>query len=215
MNDNNNLNDVRRVYESTSISKADLDSNPFVEFGKWLQQARNLELIDSTAMTLATADSDGQPSARIVLLKAYDEQGFCWYSDSRSQKGQELTDNPRAALLLHWRDLSRQIRLQGSVERLPAEQAERYFQSRPEDSRFSAASSWQTSSVENRAVLERGVERLRELYPDGKVPRPEAWTGYRLKPVYFEFWQGLVNRLHDRIVYRPDGDGWAKSRISP
>ncbi len=215
MNDNYNLNDVRRDYESTSISKADLDSNPFVEFGKWLQQARDLELIDSTAMTLATANSDGQPSARMVLLKAYDEQGFCWYSDSRSQKGQELTDNPRAALLLHWRDLSRQIRLQGSVERLPAEQAERYFQSRPEDSRYSAASSWQTSPVENRVVLEREVERLRELYPDGKVPRPEAWTGYRLKPVHFEFWQGLANRLHDRIVYRADGNGWLKSRISP
>lgn len=215
MTDNKNLNDVRRDYESSSITRADLDPSPFAEFGKWLQQARDLALIDSTAMTLATANSDGQPSARIVLLKGYDQQGFCWYTDSRSQKGQELAENPQAALLFHWRDLSRQIRVQGAVERLSAEQAEEYFQSRPEGSRFSAASSYQTSLVENRVALESEVQRLRDLYPEGNVPRPEAWIGYRLKPVYFEFWQGLVNRLHDRIVYRPDGDGWVKSRISP
>ena len=212
---NKNLNDVRRDYESTSIGKADLDKDPFVQFGVWLQQAIDLELIDSTAMTLATASGDGPPSARIVLLKGYDQQGFCWYTDSRSQKGRQLAENPQAALLFHWRDLSRQIRVQGSVERLPAEQAEAYFQSRPEGSRFSAASSCQTSGVENRAALESEVERLRDLYPQGNVPRPQDWIGYRLKPTYFEFWQGLVNRLHDRIVYRPDNGGWVRSRISP
>ena len=217
MTEKQSLDDVRRDYESTSITKADLDASPFAEFGKWLQQARDLELIDSTAMTLATANNDGQPSARIVLLKGYDEQGFCWYTDSRSQKGRQLASNPQAALLFHWRDLSRQIRVQGSVERLPAEQAEQYFQSRPEGSRFSAASSCQSSTAGSRAGLESEVQRLRDLYPEGNVPRPDAWIGYRLEPVYFEFWQGLVNRLHDRIVYRPNdaGDGWVKSRISP
>lgn len=215
MTDNKNLADVRRNYESSGITKADLDVNPFTQFGHWLQQARDLELIDSTAMTLATSNPEGQPSARIVLLKGYDEAGFCWYTDSRSKKGQEIESNPQAALLFHWRDLSRQVRVQGSVERLPAEQAEAYFHSRPEGSRFSAASSWQTSPVENRAALEGEVQRLRDLHPDGEVPRPEAWIGYRLKPVYFEFWQGLVNRLHDRIVYQSDVNGWFKSRISP
>ncbi len=215
MSDNKDLSSVRRDYETTSIGKVDLDADPVVEFGKWLQQAVDLQLIDSTAMTLATATSDGLPSARIVLLKGYDADGFCWYTDSRSQKGQELKANPQAALLFHWRDLSRQIRVQGSVERLPAEQTDSYFNSRPEGSRFSAASSWQTSPVGNRAALEGEVQRLREQYPGGNVPRPEAWIGYRLKPDYFEFWQGLVNRLHDRIVYRPDADGWIKSRISP
>lgn len=209
------LNDVRREYETTSISRSDLDDNPFVEFGKWLQQARDLDLIDSTAMTLATANADGYPSARIVLLKGYNKQGFCWYTDSRSQKGQELAENPQASLLFHWRDLSRQIRVRGRVEPMPIEQAELYFHSRPEASRFSAASSCQTSPVENRAALETEVKRLRDLYPDGDVPRPEAWVGYRLKPDYFEFWQGLVNRLHDRITYHPDNPGWRKSRISP
>jgi len=203
MSDNKDLSAVRRNYESTGIAKSDLDPSPFVEFGRWLQQARDLELIDSTAMTLATANCDGQASARIVLLKGYDQQGFCWYTDSSSQKGQELAENPRAALLFHWRDLSRQIRTQGSVERLPTEQAENYFNSRPEGSRFSAASSCQSSPVKNRAILESEVKHLRSLYPDCNVPRPESWVGYRLKPDYFEFWQGQVDRLHDRIVYRP------------
>ena len=215
MSDAKNLNDVRRDYESTSIRKADLDDDPFVQFGIWLQQARDLQLIDSTAMTLATAGNDGQPSARVVLLKGYDQRGFCWYTDSRSQKGRQLAENPQAALLFHWRDLSRQIRVQGAVERLPAELAEEYFHSRPQGSRFSAAASCQTSRVESRPVLESEVQRLNELYPEGDVPRPEAWIGYRLKPVYFEFWQGLIDRLHDRIVYRPDANGWLKSRISP
>ena len=209
------LNDVRRDYESSSISKCDLHQNPFEQFGRWLQQAQNLNLIDSTAMTLATADSDGQPSARVVLLKGYDQNGFCWYSDSRSQKGRQLSKNPKAALLFHWRDLSRQIRVQGTVEQLAQAQAENYFHSRPEGSRFSAAASCQSAVVANRTELEAEVSRLRELYPDGNVPRPDAWVGYRLKPFYFEFWQGLVNRLHDRIVYQTDGGNWVKSRISP
>ena len=215
MSDSIDLNNVRRDYESTGIRKSDLDADPFIEFGRWLQAARDLNLIDSTAMTLATATKDAIPSARIVLLKYFDEQGFCWYTDSRSQKGQQLAENPQASLLFHWRDLSRQIRVQGSVEPLPAQSAEDYFNSRPEGSRFSAASSHQSSQVENRAVLENQVEHLHEHYPNGDVPRPDAWIGYRLKPVYFEFWQGLVNRLHDRIVYQPEGNLWIKSRISP
>jgi len=215
MSESIDLNDIRRDYESTGIRKHNLDADPFVEFGRWLKAARDLNLIDSTAMTLATASKDGAPSARIVLLKYFDEQGFCWYTDSRSQKGQQMAENPQAALLFHWRDLSRQIRVQGEIEQLPAQSAEDYFHSRPEGSRFSAASSHQTSQVENRAVLESQVERLQQLYPNGDVPRPDTWIGYRLKPKYFEFWQGLVNRLHDRIVYQPESNGWAKSRISP
>jgi len=172
--------------------------------------------IDATAMTLATATSDGIPSARIVLLKQYDELGFCWYTDSRSQKGQELANNAQATLLFYWREMNRQVRIQGSVEQLSAQDAEAYFNSRPDGSRFSAAASCQSSLVEKRAELEDEVRRLRELYPQGDVPRPASWIGYRLKPVYFEFWQGLVNRLHDRLVYRPTTEnGWSIERISP
>ena len=209
------LGDYRRDYESQSIGERDLDPDPIVQFGRWLQDAIDIGAIDATAMTLATASGDGIPSARIVLLKKFDDAGFCWFSDSRSQKGQELEANDQAALLFHWRDMSRQVRVQGRVERLPAEEAEAYFHSRPNGSRFSAAASHQSSPVENRAVLESEVRRLKELFPEGNVPRPESWIGYRLKPAYFEFWQGLVNRLHDRLIYRPHQDGWSIERISP
>ena len=209
------LTDVRREYESHGISRKDMDSDPFVQFGHWLQRARDLELLDATAMTLATADGAGQPSARIVLLKHFDNDGFCWYTDSRSQKGRELDANPQAALLFHWRDLSRQVRVHGRVAQLPAEDAEQYFLMRPEGSRFSAAASHQSAVIEGRSSLEDEVLRLRAAYPDGDVPRPPAWLGYRLRPDYFEFWQGQDNRLHDRIVYQPAGDGWTMQRISP
>ncbi len=209
------LKDVRREYESQGISRKDMDSDPYAQFGQWLQRARDLELLDATAMTLATCDADGQPSARIVLLKHADSDGFCWYTDSRSQKGSDLAANPRAALLFHWRDLSRQVRVHGEVTLMPAEDADKYFNLRPEGSRFSAAASNQSSEIESRTALEAEVLRLRAAYPDGDVPRPEAWLGYRLVADYFEFWQGQDNRLHDRIVYTPIESGWQMKRISP
>ena len=209
------LGDVRREYESLRIGKQDLDDDPILQFGQWLRQARDHELLDATAMTLATASPDGRPSARIVLLKHFDRDGFCWYTDSRSRKGQELRDNPRAALLFHWRDFSRQIRVHGQVSQLPPGDAENYFQSRPEGSRFSAAASHQSAEIPSRVALEDEVERLRAAHPDGRVPRPEAWLGYRLAPEYFEFWQGQDSRLHDRIVYTPAADGWIKRRLAP
>lgn len=209
------LSDVRRDYEAHSLDQKDMDSDPFVEFARWLQRARDLELIDATAMTLATADGDGRPSARVVLLKHVDSRGFCWYTDSRSQKGRELAVNPRAALLFHWRDLSRQVRVQGSAGLLPAADADKYFQIRPEGSRYSAAASCQSAEIDSRSRIEDEVLRLRAAYPDGDVPRPEAWLGYRLEPDHFEFWQGRDNRLHDRIVYVADGDSWTMKRLSP
>ena len=209
------LSDVRREYESQGLRRRDMDADPFVQFGHWMQRARDLELLDATAMTLATADADGRPSARIVLLKHFDSSGFTWYTDTRSQKGQELAVNPQAALLFHWRDLSRQIRVQGRVQLLPDASADQYFYSRPEGSRFSAAASHQSSVIESRESLEQQVSDLRDTHEDGNVPRPEKWLGYRLEPDAFEFWQGQDNRLHDRIVYRPTGDGWAMQRLSP
>ena len=209
------LRDHRRDYESYSIGRNDLHADPVAQFGLWLQDALDFGALDATAMTLATANVEGIPSARIVLLKHYDEQGFCWFTDSRSQKGQELASNPEATLLFHWRDLSRQIRVQGRVEKLVEEAAESYFHSRPDGSRFSAAASQQSAPIENRAALEQRVKQLQDRYPEGDVPRPVDWIGYRLKPVYFEFWQGLSNRLHDRLIYQPSGDGWSIDRIQP
>jgi pyridoxamine 5'-phosphate oxidase len=192
-----------------------MDSNPVVEFGRWLQRARDLELLDATAMTLATAGLDGKPSARIVLLKHFDAAGFSWYTDSRSRKGRQIDANPNAALLFHWRDLSRQVSVHGTVEVLPADDAEKYFHLRPEGSRYSAAASCQSTEVESRSHLEDEVLRLRAAYPDGDVPRPDAWLGYRLIPEYFEFWQGQSDRLHDRIVYTRIENAWVMTRISP
>jgi len=209
------LRDHRRHYESGSIGRDNLDPNPVIQFGRWLQESIDMEAVDATAMTLATATSDGIPSARIVLLKQYDELGFCWYTDSRSQKGRDLEANPMAALLFHWRDLSRQVRVHGLVSKLPAEDADRYFMMRPEGSRFSAAASQQSTVIEGRSSLEDEVLRLQAAYPDGDVPRPPAWLGYRLVPDYFEFWQGQDNRLHDRIIYQPAAGGWVMQRISP
>jgi pyridoxamine 5'-phosphate oxidase len=209
------LNDVRRDYEAHNISRKDMDSDPFVEFGRWLQRARDLELLDATAMTLATASVDGKPSARIVLLKHFDAAGFSWYTDSRSRKGRQIDANPNAALLFHWRDLSRQVSVHGTVEVLPADDAEKYFHLRPEGSRYSAAASRQSTEVESRSHLEDEVLRLRAAYPDGDVPRPDAWLGYRLIPEYFEFWQGQSDRLHDRIVYTRTENTWVMTRISP
>ncbi len=209
------LSDVRRDYEAHGIRRKDMDPDPLVQFGQWLQRARDLELLDATAMTLATADRDARPSARVVLLKHFDAEGFCWYSDSRSQKGRELEQNPNASLLFHWRDFSRQVRVHGTVTPMPADDAEKYFMLRPEGSRFSAAASHQSAEIESRSHLEDEVLRLRAAYPDGDVPRPDAWIGYRLRPDYFEFWQGQDNRLHDRIVYTPVESGWQMKRISP
>ena len=209
------LNDVRRDYEAHNISRKDMDSDPVVQFGRWLQRARDLELLDATAMTLATADLEGRPSARIVLLKHVDADGFTWYTDSRSLKGRQIDANPNAALLFHWRDLSRQVRVHGRVEMLPAHDADKYFQIRPEGSRYSAAASRQSAEVESRSHLEDEVLRLRAAYPDGDVPRPDGWLGYRLTPEYFEFWQGQSNRLHDRIVYTQTENAWVMTRISP
>lgn len=209
------LSDVRRDYEAHGISRKDMDPDPFLQFGQWLQRARDLELLDAAAMTLATVDAAGQPSARIVLLKHFDAEGFCWYTDSRSLKGRDLEINPNAALLFHWRDLSRQVRVHGQARAMPGEDAEKYFLMRPEGSRFSAAASNQSSAIESRRLLEDEVLRLRAAYPDGDVPRPEAWIGYRLVPEYFEFWQGQDDRLHDRIIYQAVESGWAMSRIAP
>jgi len=166
------LGDYRRDYESKSIGKQDLDPDPVLQFGRWLQDTIDNGAIDATAMTLATATSDGIPSARIVLLKQFDDAGFCWFTDARSQKGRELVTNDQAALLFYWRDMSRQVRVQGRVEQMAAEEAETYFNSRPDGSRLSAAASHQSSPVDSRAELETEVQRLNEMYPEGNVPRP-------------------------------------------
>ncbi len=212
---NHDQHHTRRDYLGGALTRADLHADPFQQFSRWLQEVIDFGSKDATAMTLATADAEGIPSARTVLLKEHTAAGFVWFTDSRSRKGRELAVNNRAELLFYWRDLDRQVRIRGTVDMLPVERADQYFHSRPEGSRFSTAASEPSSIVPNRQELEARIEQLQAEYPDGDVPRPDAWVGYRLQPRYFEFWQGRVNRLHDRFCYVQNDDAWRIDRMGP
>ena len=206
---------TRREYSQRALTRADLHADPLLQFRSWLHEAVTAELTDATAMSLATADAQGRPTARIVLLKEYNEQGFVWFTDYRSRKGADLAVNPRASLLFYWRELERQVRIDGTVSRATREESAAYFLSRPEDSRYSAAASQQSASIADRGTLEARVDALRVQYPNGEVPPPESWGGYRLVPETYEFWQGRVGRLHDRFEYALDGERWEITRLQP
>ncbi len=212
----NSLADIRREYNCSSLNRNQLDTDPFRQMHLWLDQAKQAELKDATAMTLATSDQNNLPDARIVLLKQLDERGFCWYTNYSSHKGQQLADNPQACLLFHWRELDRQVRVQGRVEQINGTEADEYFASRPLQSRLSAAASSQSQAIASRAELEARVAQLQQQYDD-HVPRPADWGGYRLLPARFEFWQGRENRLHDRFNYeKNDSDNdWLITRLQP
>ncbi|PIE37662.1 MAG: pyridoxamine 5'-phosphate oxidase [Gammaproteobacteria bacterium] len=209
--------EARRDYLASELHRDMLVDDPVVQFGRWLSAAQDAKLIDTTAMILATTDNDGGVHARIVLLKQFDASGFCWFTSRHSDKGRQLAAKPRAALLFHWRELERQVRIEGPVSHMPDDEADAYFQSRPEGSRFSAAASAQSQVVDSRKTLEARVAELRASHPDGKVPRPPHWGGYRLAPERFEFWQGRADRLHDRFVYRrsAETDDWIIERLQP
>ncbi|PKY11636.1 pyridoxamine 5'-phosphate oxidase [Acidithiobacillus marinus] len=209
---------TRRDFTHGELHQRDLDSNPFQQLATWLAAATSAGNFDATAMVLATADASGRPDARYVLLKHFDEAGLCWYTDQRSQKGQELTANPYAALVFYWPENDRQVRVNGAVEPLDDAAAESYFQQRPSRSRYSAAASIQSQVIASRADLEARVLALQQRYPDDNVPRNPAWGGYRLIPERFEFWQGRRDRLHDRFVYRrPENhpSEWTIERLMP
>ncbi|MFY0657821.1 MAG: pyridoxamine 5'-phosphate oxidase [Neptunomonas phycophila] len=210
------LTALRREYLATGITKSMMKGDPIAQFADWFAVARQVRPDDVSSMTLATADKQGRPSARIVLLKHFDESGFAWYTDYESQKGQALADNPYAEILFYWYGLERQIRIQGRVEKLLPEQADHYFNSRPLGSRLSAHVSHQSHPVASREVLEAKVEDLAEHTVDDCVARPARWGGYRLIPEKFEFWQGRESRLHDRLIYtRNANNGWDLQRIQP
>jgi pyridoxamine 5'-phosphate oxidase len=214
---NGDLHAEREDYNKHQLNRADLSSNPLDMFAGWLQQARDLPVIDATAMTLATCNAQGLPSARIVLLKQYDEDGFCWYTNYESRKGGELADNPHAALLFYWRELERQVRIEGAVEKVAASQSTDYFKSRPDGSRYSAAASPQSQVVPDQKWLAQRTEELQREYPGDALQRPDFWGGYRLQPVAFEFWQGRPSRLHDRFKYTraSSQSDWKIERLAP
>jgi pyridoxamine 5'-phosphate oxidase len=209
------ISELRREYRAAGLDRDQLDDDPVAQFGRWFGEAERADLIEPNAMTLATSSPDGRPSARIVLLKGFGPDGFVFFSNYASRKGDELAANPNAALVFWWPPLERQVRLEGRVERTTMEESEAYWASRPLGSRLAALASAQSQVLAGREELVRRVEELAARHRDGDVPLPEAWGGYRLVPDAFEFWQGQPNRLHDRFRYTRRQDGWLVQRLSP
>ena len=209
--------DLRQNYTLAGLSETDLNDDPIEQFNSWFQQALDADLLEPNAMTLATATSDGKPTARVVLLKGVSAKGFVFYTNYESQKGQQLIANPYAALVFLWNKLERQIRIEGKVEKLTAEESAEYFHSRPKASQLGAWASDQSRVIPNREVLEEKLVGLQEKYSgDATVPLPEHWGGFRVVPNRIEFWQGRPSRLHDRLVYDLQTNGsWQIKRLSP
>jgi pyridoxamine 5'-phosphate oxidase len=212
---NSSIADLRLNYTRQSLLEADVDSNPIQQFQTWFNQAVEANLLEPNAMTLATATPDGTPSARIVLLKGVDNRGFVFYTNYNSHKGQELAANPKAALVFLWGDLERQVRVEGTVEKIADSETEAYFHSRPQASQLGAWASEQSRVIPDRAVLERRLAELTQQYQDQTVPRPPHWGGFRVIPQAIEFWQGRPSRLHDRLRYRLESGNWIIERLSP
>ncbi len=210
------IQNLRLDYRSASLNEEDIDQNPYNQFEKWFQEALNAKVVEPNAMTLATSKANGIPSARIVLLKEFTEEGFVFYTNYNSQKGKEIAESPYAALVFFWADLERQVRIEGVVERVSDDESAEYFKTRPRASQLGALTSAQSETIPNRKVLEDKLESLTEKYVDKEVEKPAHWGGYRVIPNRIEFWQGRRSRLHDRIIYVQDkSQSWKFERLSP
>ncbi|MBF2064160.1 MAG: pyridoxamine 5'-phosphate oxidase [Calothrix sp. C42_A2020_038] len=211
-----NIADLRKDYTLTGLHEADAHANPFIQFKRWFDEALAAQLPEPNAMTLATTTPEGQPSARIVLLKDFDTRGFVFYTNYNSNKGQQLAENPQAALVFWWAELERQVRVCGHVEKVSDLQSDEYFHSRPLLSQLGAWASNQSEVIESREVLEQRLQELQNKYLNLYVPRPSHWGGLRVIPDEIEFWQGRPSRLHDRLRYTLLEDGnWKIERLSP
>ncbi|TVU69730.1 MULTISPECIES: pyridoxamine 5'-phosphate oxidase [Cobetia] len=215
---NRDIADVRRTYSGDGLNLANTPEIPFDLFGEWLTSALSADDNDANAMTLATVDSQGKPHARIVLLKGYDTNGFIFYTNYQSHKGSELANVPHAALTFWWPALQRQVRIEGSVEKVEESLSDQYFASRPKESQLGAWVSQQSVEIPDRDWLGERQGRFEQVYANSEIPRPEHWGGYRVVPEMIEFWQGQPSRLHDRVRYqRPDSemDDWHKILLAP
>lgn len=210
-----NIESLRREYKRSELRDDTVNPDPVKQFRLWFEEAMHADIDEVNAMTLATADASGKPAARIVLLKAFTNAGFSFFTNYEGRKSKELEENPRAALLIFWKELERQVRIEGTVKKVPKKESDRYFASRSLESRISAAISPQSQKVPSRRFLEElWINKLKEV-GDGPVTRPENWGGFRLVPNHIEFWQGRPKRLHDRILYSKKGVEWVISRLAP
>jgi pyridoxamine 5'-phosphate oxidase len=210
------IDERRKDHRLFSLREEDVDRDPIRQFAAWFEEASLSELPEVNAMALATATPDGRPSVRMVLLRGFDERGFCFFTNYESRKARELEENPRAALLLFWECLERQVRIEGRVERVSNEESDRYFHSRPTGSRIGAWASPQSQVIAGRDVLDSLYQDVESRYAEGAIPRPPNWGGYRVIPDSIEFWQGGLNRLHDRLRFtRQPAGGWLLERLAP
>jgi len=208
--------DIRKDYKLRSLNESDVAADPFDQFTRWWDDAMNSSIDEVNAMTLATATTEGIPSARIVLLKGFDQNGFVFFTNYQSQKGKELEDNPHAALVFFWKELERQIRIEGQVEKISEKESDAYYNSRPAGSRIGAWASPQSEPIDNREVIENNFAELEKKFGATAIPRPGYWGGYIVRPAMIEFWQGRSSRLHDRIQYCLQADNnWVIQRLAP
>lgn len=205
---------IRTEYRHLTLSESEVDADPVKQFDRWWQQAINASVVEVNAMTLATASKDGVPDARIVLLKDITDEGFIFFTNYQSSKGKQLLENPQAALVFFWKELERQVRIKGKVVKASPALSDRYFASRPAGSRIGAWSSPQSQVIASREILEQNERQFKEKFGEA-IPRPEHWGGFVVLPERLEFWQGRPSRLHDRICYSKNKDGWQISRLAP
>lgn len=210
-----NLYQMRQEYAAGSLNEAEMPQSPMEVFKEWLKYAIDSGLSEPNAMTVATATTDGKPSARVVLLKEVNDNGFVFFTNYLSRKGRELIVNPETAIVFDWHDIERQVRVEGRAEKLSAEESEAYFNERPEDAKIGAWASPQSKIVKDREELEKLQEEIEEQFDNIPIHRPSHWGGYLIRPSVIEFWQGRPSRMHDRIVYYKTEDGWTKHRLAP
>jgi len=211
-----NVANLRRDYRASFLEESEARDNPFDQFEQWWQEVLKADLPEPNGMTLATVSKEGRPSARIVLLKGFDYRGFSFFTNYNSRKGQELAENPYGTLVFWWEPLERQVRIEGTVERLSKEESNAYYESRPKGSRLGAWASPQSQVIESRQILEENQKALEQQYGGiDNVPRPSHWGGFRLVPDRMEFWQGRSSRLHDRLCYLKTEEGWSRVRLAP
>ena len=210
------IKDIRKEFQQGLLDESEVNPDPHVQFGIWLKQAIDAKVNEPNAMCLSTVNHENKPSSRIVLLREFSENGYAFFTNYKSRKGNEIKSNPNASLLFFWPELERQLRVEGFIEIHSPEASDRYFASRPRNSRIGAWSSPQSTVIEGRVELENLVTEFDRKYPSENVPRPEFWGGYLLRPNYYEFWQGRESRLHDRIIYKQDlNKNWEIKRLAP